>query len=437
MAGSVVSGSAAVALSAPVAVPSPISRSHTPQCRAAQYVPVKGQQTCLKATFLKGESLQASRKTARRAIRKSLIRSESSDGGDASPALPRDNLAPAQPDSAAGSLLRYLLKTNPHLFNDAMDSQLERLASERDNQAGPAVLKDVDPADVDKLKAGELKRDEVSRNLPALRRRIEQLKETDRLRTVVDILYSLVVSKFVAMDMNMLPSISEAAKMNPGEISRPDDELLLSVHTKEARSMILQHVDMLFAGVPMSQVNDPRAVAPLPISRANMIYAASLMFGYFLRRVDTRYSFEKRMLRGPMAQLGDGGASPSGEASVEVDPALGSKIADLKTYVSNFSPEILQSMAKPTLEGVQVVRKQLSGLFGSSGQLQIFLQEADARAAAEEARARGEGQPAQDDKVLVMSVPAVRNMVLEAVVFGTFLCDAEEQVGIRYPLTPT
>lgn len=86
-------------------------------------------------------------------------------------------------------------------------------------------------------------------------------------------------------------------------------------------------------------------------------------------------------------------------------------------------------------EGGALVERQTAGLFGDLSQLQAEMRAAvgDDAGSLEELMQRVQGAVAEEKvQVLTMTVHTQRRLVLEAVAFGAFLRDVEEEVDTNF-----
>ncbi|KXZ55990.1 hypothetical protein GPECTOR_2g1542 [Gonium pectorale] len=172
--------------------------------------------------------------------------------------------APAQPKTAYGEMLQYYLRMEPHLFKAAVDTQLAKLKEEREAK---------------RAKEEQLQSTSDSTEL-ALYRRMEEVREREARSTLEDLMYVSILEKFLLLGVDMLPRMD-------GFVDPPSTNLKAlteGIHSKEALELVREH---------LLQIMGPTANA---YSNAYVkVYAASVMFGYFLRRVDSRFQLEKAL----------------------------------------------------------------------------------------------------------------------------------------------
>ncbi|XP_021768275.1 UV-B-induced protein At3g17800, chloroplastic-like [Chenopodium quinoa] len=332
-----------------------------------------------------------------------------------------ENLAPIAPvhlESPAGQLLTQILQTHPHLLPAAIDQQLENLQNDRDAQ------KEETPSSTEDL---------------SLYRRIAEVREKERRKALEDIIYCLIVRRFVETNISMIPNISPSSDPTGRVDFWPNQEQKLeSVHSVEALEMIQSHLSLLLG---------ERFVGPLQtlveISKVKLgkLYAASIMYGYFLRRVDRRYQLERAMKTLPedfgknptrlqdslpqnplwdpdsLIQIpADGDITNYGPYEEPMDIGDGENYK-LRSYVMYLDPETLQSYATiRSREAMSLIERQTQALFGRP----------DIRIA------DGGVLETQNDEIISITFSGLTMLVLEAVAFGSFLWDAEDYAESKY-----
>ena len=206
------------------------------------------------------------------------------------------------------------------------------------------------------------------------------------------------------------------------------------------------------------------------------MYAASIMFGYFLRKADKRFKLDRAMGTLPMNPMDSAkaleelfnsasamdsmdeadGAGVGGFANSEFPGAsgvfdvdekgnatedaskAGSNTLTLKQYIQSFDQDALAETARiVSMEGVTLAERQTGALFGSIEDLAMEMQRAleeggEPITSPDQLMSRvqdvvGGGKV----KTLTLPVATQRRVVLEAVAFGTFLRDAETYVDTR------
>ncbi|KAF5182209.1 Uv-b-induced protein [Thalictrum thalictroides] len=357
--------------------------------------------------------------------RSCVVRASSSSSADSPSEAP---IAPLQLESPIGQFLSQILKSHPHLVPAAVDQQLELLQTDRD---------------AEKVSNPKEEPSTTGTNL-VLYRRIAEVKANERKKVLEEILYALVVQKFMDADVSLIPSISNSSDPSGKVGSRPtEEEKLGELHSQEAYEMIKNHLALVLG----NRLGESNRVEEISKLRIGQVYAASVMYGYFLKRVDQRFQLEKSMkvlpfgsdeedndivqsvneeLRRPNGSenvrdveptkphpevsSGSGGFNPGGFGS-------GVKPSRLRNYVMSFDADTLQSYATiRSKEAVSIIEKHTEALFGRPD---IVI------------TPQGTIDSSKDEKIKI-SFGGLKRLVLEAVTFGSFLWDVESHVDSRY-----
>ncbi|KAL2344159.1 hypothetical protein Fmac_005444 [Flemingia macrophylla] len=330
---------------------------------------------------------------------------------------PSSKIAPLKMESPIGQFLSQILISHPHLVPAAVEQQLDQLQTDRDG---------------DKQK----KEPSASGTDIVLYRRIAEVKAKERRTALEEILYALVVQKFMDANISLIPSLTP----NPsGQVdSWPiEDGKLEGLHSPEAYEMIQNHLALILG----NRLGDSTSVAQISKIRVGQVYAASVMYGYFLKRVVQRFQLEKTIKILPNATEENsiqqtvvddsrisGGQRPSEVMShpeVSTLPGgissggfgYGSKVSRLRTYVMSFDSETLQRYATlRSKESLSIIEKHTEALFGRP-----------------EIVVTREGTiDSSKDESIKISFGGLKRLVLEAVTFGSFLWDVESYVDSRY-----
>lgn len=411
---------------------------------------------------------------------------KSKEDGVKAPANPAVSLAPVKMRTPLGEMMEYYLKMEPHLFRDAVSEQLQRLRDERDAETERKRVQ----------QEGELgEQGNVSQpdnSELVLYKRMEQAKANDERNSLEDVMYISVLEKFVELGVDMMPHIQQGQ----AEASQAMFQALTEgIHSKEALDMVKDHVRSIMGPAAMAFANTMLQISKL---QAAQVYAASIMFGYFVRRVDKRFQLERSLgllaeqqedavarlerlfsqadslelvdnpdvasgaTSSPSSSGGSAPATPPSsptESSASTSPSLddfpggtGSrsdqdsapaspkqvKSGALRRYIDSFDQATMMQMARlVSAEGAQLVERQTCALFGNLKQLQRQMQEAVGQdASSMEELMQRVGQAVGDGRVesLTISVSTQRRAVLEAIAFGTFLRDVETWVDTDYAL---
>lgn len=385
----------------------------------------------------------------RRRAQRAPLRAAAAADGDAGAEPKPPTLAPLAPTSPEGEFLTHILDQEPHLFQPAVDQQLERLAQEKqaaEAEAGGAGGGGADPEGASLV----------------LYRRIEEVRRSQRQRSVQDLMYASVLHKFVALGVDLLPPLDGAFDIRPVDLNA----LTKGVHTPEALDMVKEHLYSVLGGQPPPFANTMVRISKL---QGAQVYAASVMFGYFVRRVDRNFQLERSLgtLRYAKSEeetlealeelFAAADAADSIDAAgmeVDIDPDApepsqpkeqGSQRGALRAYVEQFDPETLARTATiVSKEGLALAERQTGALFGKLEDLQREMQQAieqmgDGKEieSAEELMARVK-DAVESEAVQTLTLPYAtqRRIVLEAVAFGAFLRDVEAYVDDYALLTP-
>lgn len=321
-------------------------------------------------------------------------------------------IAPLRLESPIGQFLYQILVSHPHLIPAAVEQQLEQLQTDRD-----AEKKQEEPS--------------ASGTDLVLYRRIAEVKANERRKALEEILYALVVKKFMDADVTLVPTLAPSSSDSSGRVDSwaSQDEKLEQLHSPEAHEMIQNHLALILG----NRVSDANSVAQISKLRVGQVYAASVMYGYFLKRVDQRFQLEKSMKvlpdgmneeetniemrpqsqsdsSNPEVSSWSGGISPGGFGH-------GIKPTRLRTYVMSFDAETLQKYATiRSKEAVSIIEKHTEALFGRP---EIVV------------TPQGTIDSSKDELVKI-SFGGLKRLVLEAVTFGSFLWDVESYVDSRY-----
>lgn len=266
------------------------------------------------------------------------------------------------------------------------------------------------------------------------------MKANERRKALEEILYALVVQKFMDASISLIPTIPLSSPDPSGQVDTwpSQDEKLEQLHSPEAYEMIQNHLALILG----NRLGDSTSVAQISKLRVGQVYAASVMYGYFLKRVDQRFQLEKTMKILPNAvdegetniqhTVGQDMKPSAGEDSFQsvsshpegwsagISPGgfgYGMKASRLRTYVMSFDGETLQRYATiRSKEAVSIIEKHTEALFGRP---EIVI------------TPQGTIDSSKDELIKI-SFGGLKRLVLEAVTFGSFLWDVESYVDSRY-----
>ncbi|KAK8694146.1 hypothetical protein V6N13_071703 [Hibiscus sabdariffa] len=316
--------------------------------------------------------------------------------------------APLEPRSAPGKFLSGVLQNQRQVFHFAAADELKRLSDDRD----AAVARMFVSSDSDET---------------CLHRRIAQLKEQECQAAVEDVMYMLIFYKFSEYRVPLVPKLSRCIYNCRLEILPSKDWELESIHSVEVLEMVREHVSAVIGLRTNSSVTDNWATTEIQRLHLGRLYAASILYGYFLKSASSRHQLErcltlvhqKRLNQTNSLQFLD--LLPCGIKSLVFGHAgnmqsvpLGqgpgrqeTNLEELRCYVMGFDPETLERCAKlRSKEAANLIERHSCALFGDE----------------------------QMDEVIKTSFSSLKRLVLEAVAFGSFLWDVEEYVNTVYKL---
>ncbi|KAM7279774.1 hypothetical protein ACFE04_006908 [Oxalis oulophora] len=357
-----------------------------------------------------------------------VVKATSSSSG-LSPDFSNQSIAPLQLESPIGQFLSQILVSHPHLVPAAVEQQLEQLQTDRD-------------AENHKDKEKEKDEPSASGTDLVLYRRIAEVKANERKKALEEILYALVVQKFMDANVSLIPAMDPSSDSASRVDTWPTHEgKLEQLHSAEAYEMIQNHLSLILG----NRLGDTTSVAQISKLRVGQVYAASVMYGYFLKRVDQRFQLEKTIKllesgsveeQGSIQQSFAEGMKPAeGTGAFQAMPSShpevtswaggistggfghGIKASRLRTYVMSFDGETLQRYATiRSKEAVSIIEKHTEALFGRP---EIVI------------TPQGTVDSSKDELIKI-SFGGLKRLVLEAVTFGSFLWDVESYVDSRY-----
>ncbi|KAJ9169806.1 hypothetical protein P3X46_017957 [Hevea brasiliensis] len=321
---------------------------------------------------------------------------------------------PLEPRTAAGKFLSSVFQNQRELFHVAVADELKLLADDRDGAVSRMFLS----SDSDEA---------------FLHRRIAELKEHECQIAVEDIMYMLILFKFSEIRVPLVPKLSSCIYNSRLEIWPSKDWELESIHSFDILEMIREHVFTVIGLRANSSVTDCWATTEIQLLQLGQMYAASILYGYFLKSASLKHYLERCLavphqdihlncrnvlqlqdsLPHDLSNLVFGHISnvqsvSSGQGSSKQD----CKHENLKCYVMGFDAETLQRCAKlKSKEAVNLIEKHSCALFGNDKNGLL-----------------------ENDEVILTSFSSLRRLILEAVAFGSFLWDTEEYVSSVFKL---
>lgn len=230
-------------------------------------------------------------------------------------------------------------------------------------------------------------------------------------------------------DISMIPKISPTSDPAGRVDFWPNQERKLEVvHSPEAFEMIQNHLSLVLGERVVGPLDTIVQISKIKLGK---LYAASIMYGYFLKRVDQRFQLERTMKTLPEGFTKDQGPEDPSPANWLWDPDSLirvppdddydsdsiSKSYRLRSYVMYLDADTLQRYATiRSKEAISLIEKQTQAIFGRP----------DIRIAED-----GSIDTSNDDEI-ALTFSGLTMLVLEAVAFGSFLWDAESDVESKY-----
>lgn len=237
----------------------------------------------------------------------------------------------------------------------------------------------------------------------------------------------------------MIPKISSTSDPT-GRVDfwSNQEQKLEAVHSPEAFEMIQSHLSLVLGDRLVGPLQTTVRISKIKLGK---LYAASIMYGYFLKRVDERFQLERTMKTLPedfgkadrsfeepspankfwdpdsmirVPAYEDGDSINEGDYYMDTGE---SKSYRLRSYVMYLDAETLQRYATiRSKEAISLIEKQTQALFGRP-----------------DIRVSDDGSiETSNDELLSITFSGLTMLVLEAVAFGSFLWDAENYVESKY-----
>ncbi|MCE3214633.1 hypothetical protein HAX54_052918 [Datura stramonium] len=249
-----------------------------------------------------------------------------------------------------------------------------------------------------------------------LHRRISEMTKLECRNAVEDVMYMLIGYKFSEIGVHLVPKLSNCMYNGRLEIWPCKDWELESIHSVEVLEMVKE-----IGWKYKSNMKDNWALTQVQKLQIRHVYAASVLYGYFLKSASLRYNLEQSFDKTPSSLLFSrswllkqktvslGRVSDTRPMSVgRVSLLQGKKQDNLRSYVMSLDDEIKHMIAKPKFkETKSLIKKHCSALFGDDD---------------------------SHDEYVSTSLASLNRFVLEAVAFGSFLWDAEDYVRTFYQL---
>lgn len=280
----------------------------------------------------------------------------------------------------------------------------------------------------------------------ALRKRVGEVLEKERMRIAAELLYLMICGGFKHLQVPLISSLTAGGEVNFG---KGGEQLrgLTELYSLDALMLVRDHLFLVIG----DQVTDPAAVH-ISLFQAGQVYAMSSLFGYYLRSADARYQLEKLVGSLGACLRHDADKTSTSETSrgvhrrpaprwMEPRWAEGEAIAtqSLKEYLAGFGPEAMQRITTAASAEAQVTTEvQVSALFGDLRVLKRRILEVVGEVSSREEAQKKLRLAIEQGRVKSISITGddLRRVILEAVAFGALLYDSEREVGSVYELTP-
>ncbi|KAK8959164.1 hypothetical protein KSP40_PGU010504 [Platanthera guangdongensis] len=309
--------------------------------------------------------------------------------------------APLELWTPEGKFLCSVLKDQPLIFQAAAAKQLDELAFARDSAFARLELSE-------------------GSSESCLHRRISEIKDRECQLAVEEIIYMLVVHNFSEIKVPMIPNLSACISNGQLDIWSSKDRELESIHGTEILEMVRENISNILRLHGKSASLGDWATIRMDRLRLGRLYAASIMFGYFLKSISQRHSLELRLSSSREEHPRHRIMCPSHQHFEEREDQAASGCSTarrdgaekLRGYMLRFDSTALRLCSKlRSHEAKNLVENHSWALFENpeSGSLDV-------------------------DEVVDILVSGLRRLVLEAVAFGTFLWEVEWYVDFRYGL---
>lgn len=313
---------------------------------------------------------------------------------------------PAEVYSGPAKKALYLMKEQPALFEDAIEDELSNLMNQKEAEEGQSLPSDVKP---DTL---------------VLRRRVKEVREKERQRIAMELLYLKVCHNFLKRNVPLIPTMKAGGDFS---FSQTGVNLkgLTEIYSQDALEIVKDHLMSILGSHANPMLGT--SIIRMSLFQAGQAYLVSSMMGYYVSRVDARYQLGKMV--GSLGSLGEEG-SELNEADVKT----------LKDYMENFGPQELQKMTSiASTEASAALEIHVSALFGDLRALKEKLLEAVGMVLSQEEANQKLQEAIENNEVESMKLSSddLRRLVLEALAFGSLLYDAERQADSFYELTPS
>lgn len=316
--------------------------------------------------------------------------------------------------SGSGQKLVWLMKENPLLVEDALEQELNRLGEEQR-----------EAEEVEQRAAKEPKSDAL-----VLKQRANEVRAKDRCLAVSELMYLMVCRELQKVGAPPIKPMKDGGWVSLGALVNLKS-LTSDIYSADALELVKEHLfkAVISQGKPGEPIEMNSEVYGMQLAQVGLftcaqIYAMSVLFGYFLRRMERRFSLEKMMSSMSLPEFGESESKRT-----------------LKDYIKSFDPAQLQQEGVLTREAQLATEAQVAALFGDLKKLQAQLVEfvgpPDPLLSSDDVTKKIENAIQMGHVPSVkISMADLRRLVLEAVAFGALLKDSEGDVeAASYELT--
>lgn len=305
------------------------------------------------------------------------------------------------------------MKENPLLVDDALEQELNRLSEEQRD------------AEEEEQRAKE----EPKSDALALKQRTNEVRANERCRAVAELMYVMVCRELQKVGAPPVEPMRDGGWVSLGALVNLKS-LTSDIYSADALELLKEHLfkAVISQGQPAEPIpiNSPTygvQIAQVGLFTCAQIYAMSVLFGYFLRRMERRFSLEKMMSSMSLPEFGDSDSKRT-----------------LKNYIESFDPTQLQQEGVLTREAQLATEAQVAALFGDLKKLQDQLVKC---VGSDPLMSSDDVTKKLDDAIRIGQLPSMkismvdlRRLVLEAVAFGALLKESEGDVeAAAYELT--
>lgn len=257
------------------------------------------------------------------------------------------------------------------------------------------------------------------------------MKELECQHAVEEVMYMLIVHSFYKINVPMVPNLSKCISNGRLDIWSSKDQELGSIHGIELLEMVREHLSNILRLQGKSDSTGDWTTIKIERLQLGRLYAASIMYGYFLKSVSLRHSLElsfssnnediswdqmMHLSRSHFRKQGKENAVTLGcsvdKASSLYAAAQRGKAEKLRGYMMGFNSATLKLCSKlRSFEAANLTENHSWALFGNP-----------------------ETSSIDKDEVVSILVSGLKRLILEAVAFGTFLWDVEWYVDSKYRL---